>query len=223
MTISAVQSAISPEAQNVASDNSAMGKTEFLALLIAQLQNQDPLNPADSTEFTSQLAQFSSLEQMTNMNDALTGIGESLGVNNNFQAVTYIGKEVVAEGKSLLVDADGIDPILVSLDTDASTLNVNIYDHSGAFVRRIEAGSVEAGSHSLGWDGKNSLGNTVNEGWYSYEIQAEDSDGKAIDAQGFVSGTVSSVAYEGSVAYLNIGGRQVSMADVIEVTTVAGE
>lgn len=219
MTISAVQSVTATETQAVSSDNSTMGKTEFLELLIAQLQNQDPLNPADSSEFTAQLAQFSSLEQMTNMNHTLTSIGESLGANNNFQAVTYIGKQVVAEGSGLLVESDRIDPILVSLDTDASNLNVNIYDDSGAFVRRIEAGSVEAGSHSLAWDGKNSLGNTVSEGWYAYEIQAEDSDGGAIDAQGFVSGTVSKVAYEGSVAYLNVGGQKVSLADVIEVTS----
>ena len=218
MTITAVESVTTAEIQSAATAGDTMGQTQFLELLVAQLQNQDPLNPADSTEFTSQLAQFSSLEQMTNMNTSLTQIGKSLGTNNNFQAVGYIGKEIVAEGNTLWVDSESIDPILVTLDTDATSLYVNIYDDSGDLVRQINAGSVAAGNHNLSWDGNNSAGNPVDDGWYSYEIQAEDSDGDGVEAQSYVSGTVSSVAYERSAAYLNVGGQQVALADVIEVT-----
>jgi flagellar basal-body rod modification protein FlgD len=217
MSISAVESATTTETLSLTDSNESMGQTEFLELLIAQLQNQDPLNPADSTEFTSQLAQFSSLEQMTNMNSALDSIRDTLGGNTNTQVVSYIGKTVVATGSAVEVGSDGVDPILVSLDSDAESLYVNIYNGSGNFVRQIEAGSAEAGNHSITWDGTDSSGSSVSQGWYSFEIQAVDSSGDDIDAETYVSGKVLSVAYEDGSAYLNVDGRRIALADVIEV------
>ena len=189
----------------------------FLTLLTTELENQDPLDPADSTEFTSQLAQFSSLEQLTNMNSTLEEVVDSLASTVDTQAVNYIGKEVVASGSTIEVDSDGIDPILISLDGDAATLYVNIYDSSGDFVTQLEAGSVEAGNFAITWDGTDKSGNTVSQGDYTYEVQAVDSDGESVEASSYISGTVTAVSYEEDGTYLSVNGSLVSLADVIEV------
>lgn len=223
MSITAVESTTESLAQASTGAGNTLGKMEFLEMLIAQLQNQDPLNPADSTEFTAQLAQFSSLEQMANMNTTLERMETALGGNTNTQAVSYIGKAVLAEGNSLRVGADGADSAMVSLDADASELYVNIYDGVGNLARRLNVGALAAGDHAIAWDGRTSAGGAADAGLYTYEIQAVDADGESLDAQTYVSGTVYSVGYEDDAAYLNLNGRKVPLADVIQVMDAAAE
>lgn len=223
MSITAVDATTESLVQASTDANNTLGKMEFLEMLIAQLQNQDPLNPADSTEFTAQLAQFSSLEQMANMNTTLERMETALGGNTNTQAVSYIGKVVLAEGNSLRVGSEGADSAMVSLDADASELYVNIYDGAGNLVRRLNAGEVKAGDQAIAWDGRNSAGDAVDPGLYTYEIQAVDADGSSLDAQTYVSGTVYSVGYEDAEAYLNLNGREVPVTDVVQVMDAAAE
>jgi len=108
------------------SEDNTLGKDDFLNLLITQLQNQDPLSPMDSTEFSAQLAQFSSLEQLSNVNENLETLLLYQGSLNNSQAVSFIGKTITASGDSVLI-TDGIpDNIHFELAGDAS----NADDHS---------------------------------------------------------------------------------------------
>ena len=131
MITNQIDSSTSGGALLTTSQTSVMGKEDFLSLLITQLQNQDPLNPTDSTEFTAQLAQFSSLEQLGNVNDSLMELKNLQASINNSQAVSLIGKAITANGNSIQLTADGPVQYDFKLADDAVLIVASIYDRTG--------------------------------------------------------------------------------------------
>ena len=202
-----------------ASPSSVLGKDDFLNLLITQLQNQDPLNPTDSTEFTAQLAQFSSLEQLSNVNDNLEQLQNYQAAANNSQAVSLLGKEITANGNSLKV-ANG-EPIDCdfNLDNNAATAVVNIYDNTGGFVKAIESEGLSAGRHTLVWDGTDKNGNPAPDGSYTFEILAADANGQNVNATALFTGTVDTVTFEDNTPFLISGDQRIAVGDVFKVAT----
>jgi len=195
-----------------------LDKDAFLNLLIAQLQNQDPLNPTDSTEFTAQLAQFSSLEQLSNVNENLELLQHFQASINNSQAVSLIGKEITAKGNSLTL-ADGQPAgCEFKLEGDASVVVVSIYDYTGEFMKSFESRNLTAGQHTLYWDGTDQNDSPVASGNYTFNVLAADDNGKNIQAATFSSGTVNQVTYENNTSYLIAGGQKVALGDVIQVS-----
>lgn len=194
-----------------------MGKEAFLKLLITQLQYQDPMNPADSTEFTAQLAQFSSLEQLSNVNENLNTLKLYQASMNNAQAVSLIGKEILAGGNG--IEKKGVQPVSCEFDlgADAKRVVVSIYDSTGNFVTDVVATSMPAGRQSVAWDGRSRNGNLVADGMYSYQIQAEGADGKKIAASSLTRGQVTGVTFDGSTPVLMVGGRRVAFGDILQV------
>jgi len=199
------------------SQTTAMGKEDFLNLLIAQLQNQDPLNPTDSTEFTAQLAQFSSLEQLGNVNQNLMELKDFQASINNSQAVSLIGKAITANGNSIQLTDDGPVPCDFSLAESADLIVASIYDSTGKFVTEFESQNLSAGSHSLLWDGTDQNRNRMANGNYTFEIQAADDSGRDIDTTTFFNGTVDRVTFENDTSYLIAGNQKVALGDVIEI------
>ena len=195
-----------------------MDRDAFLNLLITQLQNQDPLNPTDSTEFTAQLAQFSSLEQLGNVNDNLKQLQNFQASINNSQAVSLIGKEITANGNLLnLADGQpaGCD---FKLDLNAAVVVASIYDHTGEFVTSFEGRNLTAGQHTLYWDGTDKNGNPAAPGNYTFEVMAADANGNSIQATTFFSESVNKVVFENNTTYLIAGGQKVALGDVIQVS-----
>jgi len=215
--------ALSASAGNAAASTAAaasktMGKEAFLKLLITQLQYQDPMNPADSTEFTAQLAQFSSLEQLSNVNENLNTLKLYQASMNNSQAVSFIGKEILASGNG--IEKKGAQPVSCEFDLGAAAKRVvvSIYDSTGGFVTDVVGASLPAGRSSLAWDGRGRNGNLVADGTYSYQIQAEGADGKKIAADSLTRGQVTGVTFDGSTPVLMVGGRRVAFGDVLQVS-----
>ena len=199
------------------SESSVLGKEDFLNLLITQLQNQDPLNPTDSTEFTAQLAQFSSLEQLSNVNDNLEQLQNFQASTNNSQAVLLLGKVITANGNFLqLTDGEPIGCDF-SLDRDAAAVVVNIYDNTGEFVKAFDSENLSAGRHTLVWDGTDRNGNPAKDGIYSFEILAADANGQGVNVTTFVTGTVDTVTFENNTPFLISGGQKIALGDVIQV------
>ena len=138
--------------------NDIMGQDDFLLLLVTQLSNQDPLNPMDGQEFAAQLAQFSSLEQLINLNE---GVGHNAqlssllaqGVNSGV-AAGLIGQEIEANGNGIEFNGSDV-PLFYELGDDAANVTIEIKDELGAVVRTIELTDVTEGEHELVWDGKN--------------------------------------------------------------------
>lgn len=218
MAISALSAATGGTAAASSTSKTTMGKDAFLTLLITQLQHQDPLNPADSTEFTAQLAQFSSLEQLNNVNENLSALKLYQASINNAQAVSFIGKDIVATGNS--VEARSGQPVACEFDLakPAQKVVVSVYDATGAFVKDVVATGLTAGRQTVSWDGRDRSGNTVADGAYTFEVQAEGSGKEAVAATTYTRGTVAGVSFQDGVTYLAVGRRRVAIGDIVQVT-----
>ena len=197
--------------------DAVMGKEDFLNLLIAQLQHQDPLNPMESTEFTAQLAQFSSLEQLNNVNANLESLQKYQASLNNAQAVSFMGKSINVLGSSVRMENAQPDDIHFELLGNASEVLAYIYDSTGDFVNVINGGAHSAGRYSLEWDGRDQEGNIVPDGNYRYELLTTDIDGQPVNAVTYMTATVSGVTFNNGSAYLIAGGYEIPVSDVIEV------
>jgi flagellar basal-body rod modification protein FlgD len=196
-------------------------KDDFLKLLTVQLQNQDPLEPQDNTEMVAQLAEFSSLEQLENMNQNLES---SLDLDliltqvlNNTAAAGLIGKSVLATGDSLTLEDSGTADVNFDLGAAADTVTVTIYDESGTLVRTIEESGVAAGRGVVEWDGKDSNGNKMSAGTYTFAVSASDADGNSIDITPLVMGRVEIVKFVDGEAVLVLDGVEVSIAEILEI------
>ncbi len=191
-------------------DVSRLVKDDFLKLLIAQLKNQDPLAPADNTEFVSQLAQFSSLEQMTLMN---ANLERSLEINaamseavTNAMIVSYFGKYVAAESDSL--NYDGKSPVKLNFELDraVSWAKLEIKDVSGNFIRSISLGALDEGINSIEWDGLTNFGVKARPGEYKYSIDARDYLENKVKVTRMFYGVVEGISYKDGMAYLIVNG-----------------
>ena len=196
-------------------------KDDFLKLLVVQLQNQDPLNPASNQEFASQLAQFSSLEQLMGMNKAL---GENLEINgfiansiNNSIAATFIGKEVHAVGSQVHLSEEGDLEIRFNQERASAETLVNIYNSAGTMVRSLDLGAIPGGGVGVEWDGKDESGERLPEGSYYVEVLASDYDSNRIATVTFMMGLVTGVRYLDNRAILLVGEEEVALENVIEV------
>ncbi len=202
------------------SKDSALGKDDFLKLLVAQLQNQDPLSPLDSTAFTSQLAEFSSLEQLANVNENLEYLQMYQSSINNAQAVSFIGKNIDALGSSIQLESGENEDIHFELEQDSSSVVINIYDEAGSLVKYIENGPLGEGKQSVEWDGTDNSGNTLPEGIYKFEVMAVNANGDKVQTATYISDRVTGVTFENGVTYLLAGGMKIPIGDVIEVFEV---
>jgi len=195
-----------------------LDRDDFLNLLIAQLQHQDPLNPTDSTEFTAQLAQFSSLEQLGNINSNLKALELYQASINNSQAVAFIGKQIVARGDTVLLENGRAAECRADLPTDASGVLVSIYTNTGEFVKSFEIGPLPAGEQTFAWDGTGQNGKPVPDGVYRFEVLATDAEGGRIDATALTYGTVTGVSFRENTAFLSTASGQVAVGDVVNVS-----
>ena len=218
MAIQTLEPVVKNEAlQNSTGAYSRLGKEEFLKLFMAQMQYQNPLEPLKGTEFTAQLAQFSQLEQMWNINENLKNNQLFLNSLNNAQAVNFIGKNIKAVGNSVYLKEGDSAFIHYKLKEDAAKVFVHIYDTNGNLVTTLELKNQKAGEQKLEWDGKDDKGNSLGSGQYSFEIEAYDADEKRIDVTSYIQGEVTGVTYEENIVYLLLGEQKIAISDVIEI------
>ena len=217
MTVMSVSDVYSQASTPKAEENSVMGKDDFLTLLVAQLQHQDPLNPAESTEFTAQLAQFSSLEQLQNIESTLSGFEVYQSTLNNIQSSGFIGKTVTATGSMFGVNGGNPDPIRFDLVNDADSVYIQIYDNFGGFVTDIPAGARQAGEQQMAWDGRDSNGTVVADGSYTFTVMAMNADGAIVSSNSYTTGVVTGVDYKTGATNLLINDREVPISSVIRI------
>ena len=194
-----------------------MGKDEFFKLLIAQLQHQDPLNPMDNTAFVSQLAEFSSLEQLNNVNEGLNGLALAQTASVNSQIVSYIGKDIEAVGNTFKKEEGKGKELGYDLARDAEKVTISVQDKDGNIIWSTEESDVDGGSRSVYWDGKDFNGNQMPEGEYSFIVKATDTEDNEVDSTTRMRGTVTGVSYENGYPELMIGSARIALGDVIDV------
>ncbi|MBI5755571.1 MAG: flagellar hook capping protein [Nitrospirae bacterium] len=195
-----------------------LGKDDFLRLLVTQMQFQDPLKPMEQTEFTAQLAQFSSLDQLFGINDRLTTLTDTEGNFNNMQSVNFIGKEVKASGNKVYI-GEGAPSATIgySLNNDVSEVTIRIFGKDGKGVRTIEIGPQTAGSHNAAWDGRDEKGGMMAPGEYTFSVDAKDTLGKELKVLTNVVGVVTGVSFEDGAPYLMVNGIRVPVMHITEV------
>ncbi|MBF0480280.1 MAG: flagellar hook assembly protein FlgD [Desulfovibrionaceae bacterium] len=201
-----------------AATNGTLGQNDFLKLLVTQLQQQDPLNPMDDQAYVAELAQFSSLEQLTNINTGITTMTTSINSQGQVNAVGMIGKDVTAAGNSILKSGSTITPISYTLPSAATSVQANILDSTGNVVKTVNIGAQNAGTYKISWDGTDSGGNTVSDGTYTFTLAAQGAGGTALNVTPQISGTVTGVQSSNGTYLLNLSnGQQVSMLGVTSV------
>ena len=198
-----------------------LGKDAFLTMMVAQLRNQDPLSPMDGTDFTAQLAQFSSLEQQLTTNTNLEAIlGELKTSSDETNLFNYIGKNITSDGNPVTVrNGEVVAGGQFTLE-EASTIDVVVYNSEGSAVRVLSSSYelIGEGTYDIEWDGRDESGFKVGNGEYTYDVIAKNVDGEYTSVSTSSTGLVSGLTSSGGKAYLVVDGRKVDPASVETVT-----
>jgi flagellar basal-body rod modification protein FlgD len=188
----------------------------FMTLLVTQMKNQDPLNPMDNAQVTSQLAQLSTVTGIDKLNATVNAMSASFQVAQNLQTASMIGHGVVAPGNAIAL-ADGKSIYGVELPVAADKLEITIRDSSGLAVRKLNLDGMASGINMMTWDGKTESGSTAANGLYKFEVSAS-SAAQKLDATALSFGVVSSISSSAQgvkISVANIG--SIGMADVRQI------
>ena len=207
-TVTSSTSATAAATTAAAASQLSATQDRFLTLLVTQLKNQDPLNPMDNSQVTSQMAQLSTVSGINQLNATVQALSASMTSSQSLQATSMIGHAVLVPGNQITM-ASGSSNAAVELSNPADKVAVTISDAKGNVVRTLQLGAQQAGVVDFQWDGKNDSGTTLADGTYTYAASA---------VQGSTTSTptaltyamVNSVSLTSGVAQLNVG----NMGDV---------
>lgn len=197
------------------SKETVMGKEDFLKLLVAQLQNQDPLSPDDPTAFTAQLAQFSSLEQLTSLNDSMDNLVTSNANSDRFSTLNTIGKTVAYNSGSFSFTGDPVE-IGYQLDGQASAVTLSLRQN-GVTLATMKGEDLATGNHFMTWDGKLANGNKAPVGEYEIVIDTKAATAESVGAAPLQRSEVTGVDLQGEY-----GGTLITKTGEIGFTSVLG-
>lgn len=172
-----------------------LGQEAFMQLLMAQLSNQDPLNPTSGTEFVTQLAQFSMVEQEQNQTTTLGTISTQLTGLSNSDATALIGQSVTMSGSALSWNGNFATSSSVTLAGAAQNVTATVSDSSGNVVRTMQLGAEPAGPLSVTWNGSTDSGLAAPAGNYTLNVTASNAGGQSVGVTQSVTGVVSSVSF----------------------------
>ena len=194
----------------------------FMELLMVQLQHQSIDEPMSSTEIAQQIAQFTSLGQMEELNENMVGLRTDFKSTQLNTAVSLLGKEVWVDGADIQYSEGDVE-FQYQLDASSKATEINIKDVNGRLVY-VGKGNLVSGEHSYVWDGKDVDGNQVGPGTYTIEVLAQDNSGDLLIADTRVSKVVKHVTADNEDIVLTLeGGQEVSFNDKISITDTKGE
>lgn len=193
--------------------NSAEIQDRFLKLLVTQMRNQDPLNPLDNAQVTTQLAQISTVSGVDKLNGTLQGLSSALLNAQSLQSASMIGRQVLASGARLAL-ANGSAGGAVDVKQAADRVTISIANAAGNVVRRIELGPQPAGVANFQWDGLNDAGQRAADGAYTFQVLAAQGN-VAVAAEPLAIGRVNAITPAPDGTKLNIeGGGDVSLSAI---------
>lgn len=222
-----IQSTTSSSASQVAPISNAaqdiMGKDDFLQLLVTQLRHQDPMSPMENMDFIAQLAQFSSLEQMQNMNSTLndsidTDMTMAQSINNSM-VTGLIGKEVQVQTDQVSLNSKGEVNLGFYTDDSAVKASLSVYDENGTLVYNKDINELKSGPNSITWDGKNNKGEFAGKGTYKFQVELLDANAQSTSAFTYLKGNVAAIRYFSDGALIEVNGQMFNVGNVLEVRT----
>lgn len=182
-----------------------LGKDEFFKIMVTQIQHQDPMKPYENEQMAAQMAQFSALEQMMNVNQNLEKLTQAQQPLHNMGAAGLIGKYVSADSSRLTHTEGKYSDISFELPADAQSVRLIILNDRGENVREIEKDNLKKGPVKIEWDGKGSSGFAAKSGQYMVQVSASTAQGKNVPVKTAHTSVVHGVAYEGKETVLLTG------------------
>jgi flagellar basal-body rod modification protein FlgD len=185
--------ALFPQAAPATATKKQLGQSDFLKLMLTQFKNQDPTKPVDSAQYVAQLAQFSQVQGLADLNSAFKTLSDSVTSNQALQASSLLGREVLVPGSIATLAQGGTLSGAVDLPQSSGRVTVNIIDGSGSIVRQINLGAHGKGLADFQWDGRNTDGTAAAAGVYTVQAQSIDGNGVASASSTLINATVQSV------------------------------
>lgn len=199
--------------------SNSMDKDAFFKLMLTQLKYQDPTNPMKNHEMAAQLAQFSGLEQMSNMNKTLSEMKDGSKPAEQFQALNLIGKMVSGDASKIArTDFDKTHDFKFELPQDAKTAEVKVFNQKGDIVRTYKFAELKSGENKIVWNGQTERGQNAPAGNYRFQVEALDSNGQKLIPKTDFQGTVSGLSFGTDGAILQVGNQSVRLKDVRQFT-----
>lgn len=204
--------------------NNEMGKDAFMKLMLAQMKNQDPTNPTPSHEMAAQLAQFTSLEQLSNINTTLEGMKEAQAPSSNYQALGFIGKKVSGDSaKVTRGKGDTKHAFNFELMDNAKEVHVQVKDAAGNVLRKYDVPNLKKGQNSIEWNGLDETGAPARAGEYKFTIEAKSPAGLKVYAKTAFSGRISGLSYGSDGPILMVGDQSIKLTDVKKIEDMGPE
>jgi flagellar basal-body rod modification protein FlgD len=205
-----------PPATSRPASRTDLGKAEFMTLLLTQLQHQDPMNPLEAHEFAAQLADFTSVDELGQINQALAYQLESLQLSAALSETSFsaalVGKTVIAEGDQINVtDRESVE-ITVDIGDGGGNAVLRLFDADGNQVVSRDLGHMAGGRQTL------EVPDDLGDGLYRYELEVTDGTGGAVSVKNYVTGSVGRILFENGQILLSVGGVQVGLGSLIEIT-----
>ncbi len=212
-------------ASTQADKNSTVSKDEFLKMLTYQLRSQDPLNPMDNQQFAAQLAQFSQLEQLSDIRSLMESQVQSNLIlsqsMSNLALPGLLGKSAKAMTNQIHFDGEQETTLGYNLPYDASSAEIIIKDSSGSVVNEfnLEDYDLDRGDHQVSWKGQDKNGNYLASGDYTFEVVAKNASGVSFNADLFTSGKIETVRFNEDGTVLVINGTEIPLENVLDIST----
>lgn len=215
MPVAGITDGYGPVMGQPARDYAAVDKMDFMTLLVAQIKNQDPMSPMDNAEFTSQITQFTMLDEMKSMNSRLEEnllVGQTI---NNTAMLGLVGKKVTVEGNKIWMNEAVASESVVAADGPGSVV-IEVTDDTGHVVATYRR-SIERGLNDVSWDGKLENGEQAEDGNYSISVSPADGS-EDVSFTTLMTGPVEGLRYENNMALVIIGGQEYYVADIYKVS-----
>jgi flagellar basal-body rod modification protein FlgD len=195
-----------------------LGKSAFLELMIAQLNNQSPTDPQDNSQWVAQLAQFSSVESLENLNTSVDAIAGNYRSSQALQASAMVGRDVLVTTDSAYKTANGEVKGVAELPAGTSDMKISVFNEAGELIRQASMGQQSGGQIPFGWDGRNEKGEIMPAGNYRVAVDARYS-GEMTQMATYMAANVDSVSIDGKGSVtLNLGGKgSVGLADIKQI------
>lgn len=195
----------------------ALGRDDFMKLLVAQLRNQNPDDPVDTKELVTQLSQLTSVEQLIKIDERLMSLEKATNSSAANQSAGLIGKRIEGEANTVDLGATGGVSSTVNLSDNAANVTVSVSNSAGRVVRTFELPSTTAGTQKIEWNGLGNDSLRQPEGTYTFQVSATDAQGTAIGTSMKVSGVVTAVSYEHGYPELVMGTQRVPLSSVTSI------
>lgn len=192
-----------------------MDQSSFLTLMTAQMKNQDPFDPVDNTQMVAQMAQFSSLAGISEMNTTLSAIAAKLGATSTTDLVSWVGRTVLTEGNTAYPRTDGSLGGVIELGADAAEVNIVIEGPNGEILKNVSLANAKAGQTEFEWDGSTDTGEPAGAGPFKIRVAAQNATGSPVTAKPLVWAPVTAVAMGGD------GNPTLTLPGIGQVSTTA--